>query len=345
MNIKKNNALDWLRCGALALIIYDHLVGFRMPEWTPVVWMDHIFMKPLELIQYGGALVVSIFFVISGYLLALGVDSGKYTLNKLPKKILQLYIPMIMSYCSFYLLQKGLSAIKYEHYFSQFTNKDWLMGGSLIGYFTERGDVINGTTWYLVPTFIAYGVVFAFSRLLKKSFMQGFISMELTLGITMIFGRWNGSFLFYKLFSYNWYIFILLFGIIIYYFDQNKLTLKQFGVVAILNYICLILGIYLYMPAYVLEENYVVSVAYAILLLFVALNINLKYNLKEIKCIRSLSDISYYIYLVHMPYGSLLLSMLEGHVYLPVAICVVLVSILVIAIFHKKICSRVLCIY
>lgn len=52
MNIKKNNALDWLRCGALALIIYDHLVGFRMPEWTPVVWMDHIFMKPLELIQY-----------------------------------------------------------------------------------------------------------------------------------------------------------------------------------------------------------------------------------------------------------------------------------------------------
>jgi len=271
MNIKKNNALDWLRCGALALIIYDHLVGFRMPEWTPVVWMDHIFMKPLELIQYGGALGVSIFFVISGYLLALGVDSGKYTLNKLPKKILQLYIPMIMSYCSFYLLQKGLSAIKYEHYFSQFTNKDWLMGGSLIGYFTERGDVINGTTWYLVPTFIAYGVVFAFSRLLKKSFMQGFISMELTLGITMIFGRWNGSFLFYKLFSYNWYIFILLFGIIIYYFDQNKLTLKQFGVVAILNYICLILGIYLYMPAYVLEENYVVSVAYAILLLFVAL--------------------------------------------------------------------------
>lgn len=86
MNIKKNNALDWLRCGALALIIYDHLVGFRMPEWTPVVWMDHIFMKPLELIQYGGALGVSIFFVISGYLLALGVDSGKYTLNKLPKK-------------------------------------------------------------------------------------------------------------------------------------------------------------------------------------------------------------------------------------------------------------------
>ena len=46
-----------------------------------------------------------------------------------------------------------------------------------------------------------------------------------------------------------------------------------------------------------------------------------------------------------LPYGSLLLSMLEGHVYLPVAICVVLVSILVIAIFHKKICSRVLCIY
>lgn len=128
MNIKKNNALDWLRCGALALIIYDHLVGFRMPEWTPVVWMDHIFMKPLELIQYGGALGVSIFFVISGYLLALGVDSGKYTLNKLPKKILQLYIPMIMSYCSFYLLQKGLSAIKYEHYFHSLQIKTGLWG-------------------------------------------------------------------------------------------------------------------------------------------------------------------------------------------------------------------------
>lgn len=128
MNIKKNNALDWLRCGALALIIYDHLVGFRMPEWTPVVWMDHIFMKPLELIQYGGALGVSIFFVISGYLLALGVDSGKYTLNKLPKKILQLYIPMIMSYCSFYLLQKDFLPLNMNIIFHSLQIKTGLWG-------------------------------------------------------------------------------------------------------------------------------------------------------------------------------------------------------------------------
>lgn len=184
----KNIALDWLRCGALVLIVFDHLIGFRKPEWMPVRMIDKFLLGPLELIQYGGALGVSIFFVISGYLLALGVETGKYKIKNLPRKVLQLYIPMVISYISFFVFQETLSLLRYKHYFEQFSAKDWFFGGTLVAYFTDRGDVINGTMWYLIPTFIAYLVVFCFAERLRTSIKIGFINIEMALGVSMIMG-------------------------------------------------------------------------------------------------------------------------------------------------------------
>lgn len=96
--------------------------------------------------------------------------------------------------------------MKYEHYFQQFSISDWILGGSLLGYFTNRGDVINGTTWYLVPTFIAYIVVFSFAKLLRLSVRKGFVGIELTLGITVLLGGIVKSEQLRRLFSYECFI-------------------------------------------------------------------------------------------------------------------------------------------
>lgn len=301
---RRNKALESLRCVALLLVVYDHLIGFRNPDFILVGMVDRVLMEPLGLIQYGGALGVSIFFLISGYLLASGVDEGKYTIKKLPRKIWQLYIPMVISYISFFIVQEVMSLMKYEHYFQQFSISDWILGGSLLGYFTNRGDVINGTTWYLVPTFIAYIVVFSFAKLLRLSVRKGFVGIELTLGITVLLGGIVKSEQLRRLFSYNWYIYILLFGLFIYYFEKNKVELKEFLLSMSVNYLMLIVGVYLYMPHYASKDKYIVSVIYAILLLVLAVNINNKYNIQGNKMVTFLSGLSYYIYLVHMPYGS-----------------------------------------
>ena len=306
--------LDWLRCCALLLILYDHLIGFRMPEWRPVIFIDKILMDPLELIQYGGALGVSIFFMISGYLLATGVDSGKYTIKTVPRKILCIYIPMVLSYCSFFVVQKIFSILEYVHYFEQFSLQDWLLGGSLLAYFTERGDVINGTMWYLIPTFIGYFLICSFAKLFRKSVRMSFIGIEIVLGITFIMGKMlNDQAVLKKIFSYDWYVCILLFGLIFYYFENNKLKLQEFLCGMILNYLVLLSGAYCYAPGYISTEKYTISIIYAILVLVLALSIHEKYDLKRTKIVNYLSELSLYIYLVHMPYGSLLIAEIERY--------------------------------
>lgn len=340
---KKNIALDWLRCGAMLLIVYDHLIGFRMPEWKPVRMIDKVLMEPLNLIAHGGALGVSIFLIISGYLLALGIDSGKYTKKIIAKKILNLYIPMVLSYVSFFCFQKVISLLlKTDNYFSQFSIRDWLLGGSLVGYFTDRGDVINGTTWYLVALFVAYAVILMFSGELKKSIQRGFVEIELFLGVTMLLGGIINDGVIKRLFSFNWYVYILLFGLIIYYFEKNKLQLKKFVLGMLVNYLLLIAGVYLYAPHYALNDKYIVSVVYGILLLIFCININEKYDLKNNSIVAFLSYNSYYIYLVHMPYGSLIISLLQSYTGFLMAAMIALVLIMVIAIAHQKVSTRVL---
>ncbi len=314
-----------------------------MPEWKPVIFMNKILMEPLGLIQYGGALGVSIFFMISGYLLASGVDSGKYTIKTVPRKILCIYIPMVLSYCSFFVFQKMLSILKYVHYFEQFSLKDWILGGSLLAYFTERGDVINGTMWYLIPTFIGYFLVCSFSKLFQKSVKISFIGIEIILGITFIIGRMlNDQVVLNKMLSYDWYVCILLFGLIFYYFENNKLKLKEFLGGIILNYLILISGAYCFAPGYITTEKYIISIIYAILFLVLALSINEKYDLKRTRIVSHLSEISLYIYLIHMPYGSLLISEIEQYIEFPLALLITLFLIFIIAVFHKKCCDVIL---
>ena len=87
--------LDILRCLALIMILYDHLGPFYAPEWTIAQITDTILFIPLHIIQYSGALGVSLFFAISGFLAAKNADDEKLIIKKLPYKILKLYIPLL----------------------------------------------------------------------------------------------------------------------------------------------------------------------------------------------------------------------------------------------------------
>ncbi len=40
-------------------------------------------------------------------------------------------------------------------YWSQFSIRQWIESATLVGYFTGSGDVINGTTWFLILLFFS----------------------------------------------------------------------------------------------------------------------------------------------------------------------------------------------
>ncbi|MDO5416880.1 MAG: acyltransferase, partial [Lachnospiraceae bacterium] len=333
--------LNIIRCMALLLIIYDHLWGMRMSEFYLVTLIDKLFMIPFNVIQWGGALGVSLFFIISGYLLVMGIDRKGYDIKCLPSKIISLYVPCMISYATFYVFQGIVAISEYGRYFKQFSAKDWLLGGTLLAYFTPRGDVVNGTTWYLVATFFAYTYILLFAGLIKKTPGKGIAATQIFIGILMCLPRsLSNEGIFKSLFSYNWYVYIVIYGVIIYCIQHKKLRLNEAVFVSGLNYILLLVGVYMYAPQYASSESsYLISIAYAVLIVIAGLCIEAIYGLKQSKLAAQVSDISFYVYLVHMTYGGLLLSLLTPYFpCVPVSMITMFIIVL-IAYFHKKICK------
>lgn len=67
----------------------------------------------------------------------------------------------------FYILQRLTWIIK-TTYWSQFSTKQWIESMTLVGYFTGHGDVINGTTWFLIPLFLFYLVRIGYAWIYEK---------------------------------------------------------------------------------------------------------------------------------------------------------------------------------
>lgn len=72
---KHYQSMNYLRALAVILILWCHLVGMRTDTWIGKKAISFVFTEPLHIIQNFGALGVSIFFIISGFLMGMSIDS------------------------------------------------------------------------------------------------------------------------------------------------------------------------------------------------------------------------------------------------------------------------------
>ena len=71
INLKKSGRIEsitYLRVLAVVMILYDHVGAMRNSEWSVKGIMDFLFCIPLKIIQEFGALGVSLFYLITGFL-------------------------------------------------------------------------------------------------------------------------------------------------------------------------------------------------------------------------------------------------------------------------------------
>ena len=165
-NGSKIYAFDYLRVIALVMILYDHLGGFYNPNWIVKKIIDFFFAVPLDIIQDFGAFGVSLFFLLSGFLFTYN-GNYKNEAKKTFKKTMKTYVGCLMAFFLFYILQRLTWIIK-TTYWSQFSTKQWIESMTLVGYFTGHGDVINGTTWFLIPLFLFYLVRIGYAWIYEK---------------------------------------------------------------------------------------------------------------------------------------------------------------------------------
>ena len=321
---EKLESLNVLRVIAVTMIIYDHLGAFRNKGWKLKKIIDFLIAIPFGIIQDFGAFGVSLFLIISGFLYTYNDGNLKKPVKKNIKKIIILYLTCLISYITFGTFQ-ALMWNFHKTYWSQFSPRQWINGATLIGYFNHYGDVINGTTWFLIPFFFFYILATIFSILYTKLGQNTFIILEVILAMffTVIY------ILKLRVSSILVFVYLPLSAIIIgeYCKDNNNISLTNLFIFEGVNIFSLIIGLYIFNRKYYITEKYLISFIYAMFMLIIFYIFNNKF--KENKIVNFICKISYSLYLLQMTFGGYFMSLLENEINFSIAYVIVL-SILIL---------------
>ena len=333
--MKKINSISWLRCFAIIMIVYDHIIAMRNPNWVVNKIINGMLCEPLNIIQNFGAFGVSLFLLISGFLMIITNENCDKCGKKIFKKILKIYLSLIFAFLGFAVVQFIVNVFV-PTYWKQFSAKDWIYSATLIGYFNGRGDVINGTTWFLIPLFVFYVLsIVILKGIRKKGFGRTIILTEsimcfLFVGLCYLQHK-IGYILIVQYFPF---VFIPLTGVIIAGVYKSQLKMSYAFGAFICNYILFVLTIYKMNMQYYAESPYIVSYIYALALFIICL-LTEKYFKKNL-IINFCDRIGLPIYLLHMTWGGFLMSCLENILPYIVAVVLSIMIIILLSIFHCK---------
>ena len=296
--------INWLRCIGVCAIVYDHLGGLRNPNWIVTKAVDHYFNIPLNIVQYFGGFGVCLFFIISGFCM---VTHDKNRIQFIYNKLVRIIGTLIISTGVFWIFDRLITILCGATWWTQFSAVEWVEGGTLLCYLFGRDNSINGATWYLFPLLFIYlysGTFFGFLK--KNKFLFVAIGDALYLA-WILYSRSSGV----QVIQMQWLVFAIVpfFGILMRELYENRVTVKIFCPMVLIQWFIFVEGILTFKTVYYQTEQYLISFAYA-LLIFVIFML-LEDKIKVPTCVKIASDISFSIYLTHMTFGSMLMSLLE----------------------------------
>lgn len=324
-------SLEYLRVFAVIMIVYDHLGGLRNSNWFVKKGIDFAIAKPLNVIQDFGAFGVSIFFVISGFLFAWNAHYTNIVRNTI-RRILKIYLSSLIAFLIFWLFNIVLWNFL-DTYWRQFSVKQWVESVTLLGYFNGNGDVINGTTWFLIPLFFFYLISIIYVVLVKKFSWRGIWIVESILTI-----------LFYVLYAFNVpnllglliYIYMPLSGAILAeIYKAENTTFLQGIILLIVNYLMMVVCFYKFQYNYYAENLYLVSYMYAILMVAVFFSWEKYFSPNNI--VSFIGKISLSVYLLQMTWGGFFMQVFnDRNIFFTLAFCITVFIIAGLSWLHTK---------
>ncbi len=332
---KKIVSISYLRALAVFMILYDHLGGMRNQTWIVKRMMDFLFCTPLKIIQEFGAFGVSLFYLITGFLFLHANKNRENCVRHYMKKMVILYGYVIISFVLFGIFQWMLNFIS-PTYWSQFSFGDWVGCATLFYFFNGAGEMINGTTWFILPLFAFYVLAACCYSALRKNALKGILMTEGILMVGILFGVFIQRFgIAVHVLSFVPYIYIPVMGMILYFILQHEIAVWKGIGLGILNYCIMAAVFYKLNTGYYADVPYLVSVVYAIGI-FLCFIFGEKY-FKNSPYIDFIEKISLSIYLVHMTWGSLFMSFFEQRTGFSVSFVLSLVLVVIVAFVHHRV--------
>lgn len=145
--------INVLRLLAMVFVLTPHLLAYQL-ENQVMIWVGTYVLNPLHIVQYCGALGVSLFFITSGYLTMPQAGTGR-CVQRLYRQVLSLMVEVFaaMMFCMVvsYAFQALFTAINgHQGPYAAFTLRDWLASAVLYRNFMFRVST-EGILWFLVP--------------------------------------------------------------------------------------------------------------------------------------------------------------------------------------------------
>ncbi|MEW9699978.1 acyltransferase family protein [Paenibacillus sp. SI8] len=304
-----------LRVPAILLVLWAHFGGL-WTEQSNISWrfkeiINNDINKPLAIYENFGFFGVCLFFIISGFIITY-VAQRETVKAFIIKRVLRIFPALLLSTTIYWIFQKVISSLSgVPNYWSQFSLKDWFLDATLLNYFFNKSNAINGVTWSLIVEVLFYTLVALFFWFIKT---KPKIALSLMIYVCVLnYVVFTKSDLHVNQIAISIsYIPYLIFGQILYYLWSNKITFKWFLFFNIINYYLVIKNIAFFYPQYYIDKSYGVSLLYAYLIFIVCMLLNDK--LKMNRFTTAVSEMSYSLYINHMPYGFFILSLMYPYV-------------------------------
>lgn len=320
----------------MLLVLWDHVVGgwttTHGRSWLPLDAVRDWISNPLAIIQDFGFLGVTLFFLLSGYIISeVAVRESRRTF--VIRRLLRIYPALIVSI----LIIIGIDAIRglvgLAHGQTGVGQSLWAM--SLLNYVRINQAPVNGVAWSLVIEMAFYVLVACFLGLLKRRPVVACFAELTVVAIVVATAR---DFPIDR-FVVNWllvgasvaYLPLLVIGQAIWLRNTQRASAFSATIVGVAAWGVFVFGLRRIHTQFLPGSNsYGVSAAFATLIVVVAVANESRIRLP--RWLAAVSVISYSLYLIHGPLTVLVMDRLSSRLPFTVHLIVALAVLGVVAV-------------
>jgi peptidoglycan/LPS O-acetylase OafA/YrhL len=301
-----------LRGFAPILVVWAHLAGWWFSAngdaHFPRIWTLYqaVIVGPLRLTQDGGHFGVVLFFCISGYIMS-HVAGHETRAEFVVKRVFRLMPTLIIAVAIMGILTESGRRLGFPKMIGNDGTclRDYLVSAFLLDYVIDMKPLSLSVTWSLGAEVIFYAIIAAVIPLLRTRPI--IVTWVMTALAVLFVLPWKYS----AVFGYGAYFSIYLPLFIIgraFYLDQTKQADGRSVLsIVVVNAVLFCLLYSFRWPGKLLQSptEPIVTYAGAVLLFYVVMHANVR---SVPPVVRFLADISYSLYLVHLPIGGFTMS-------------------------------------
>lgn len=164
------------------------------------------------------------------------------------KKVIKLFMMNHIFRLGFWIFQNEIWRFR-ETYWSQFSIRQWIESLTLVCYLKSQPDVINGTTWFLIPLFMFYLLCILYGLFYRKLEWKSAYIMEAVVAVVMLFLHWSNANISQQLIFVFMPISDLLLAELLKTKNEEKKKLHLCGLLTI-NYLQMIIAFRRFYPQY-----------------------------------------------------------------------------------------------